>query len=203
MNLDLDPAKLRGGYDQAGRQRIKRVRGLTFSDGGVYDNLGLEPIWKDHEVVLSSDGGALFATGADSSFFWEVERYVAIPENQALAVRKRWLIASFIEKRLKGTYWGIGSSAHEYGFDQGYSEALAHEVIAAIRTDLDSFSDAEASVLENHGYWLADAAIRKWLPEMLPDPLPPLFVPHPKWAAPESKIREALRDSHRVTLLGR
>src|SRR5262249_56996009 len=114
--------------------------------GGVYDNLGLEPIWKDHEVVLSSDGGALFHAGGDTGFIGEIGRYIAIPENQALALRKRWLISNFTSNQLKGTYWGIGSSRASYGLDGGYSDELAKNFIAAIRTDLDSFSDTEASI---------------------------------------------------------
>lgn len=30
---------------------------LRLTDGGVYDNLGLEPIWKRYETILVSDGG--------------------------------------------------------------------------------------------------------------------------------------------------
>jgi len=202
LNLDLDPTNLTGGKIPPSPQRDKCIRELTFSDGGVYDNLGLEPIWKDHGIVLCSDGGALFHVGGDTGFIWEVDRFISIPENQALAVRKRWLISNFAAKRLVGAYWGIGSTAYDYGVQQGYSDDLAKNFIAAIRTDLDSFSEAEASVLENHGYWLADAAIRKHVPALLPANIPPLKVPHPAWAGPEDKLKEALKDSRKRTLLG-
>jgi hypothetical protein len=68
---------------------------------------------------------------------------------------------------------------------------------------LDKFSDAEASILENHGYWLADAAIRKHVPELLPANFPPLNVPNPQWAGPKNKIKQAIKDSGKRTLLGR
>lgn len=203
LNLKLDPAKLACGRIPAGAQRDQCIRELTLSDGGVYDNLGLEPIWKDHEIVLCSDGGALFNPGGDTGFAWEVNRFISIPENQALALRKRWLISNFISGELKGTYWGVGSTAYDYGISQGYSNDLAKNYIAAIRTDLDKFSEAEASILENHGYWLADAAIRKHVPELLPTPLPALTVPNPEWTGPEQKIKDALKDSGKRTLLGR
>jgi len=203
LNLDLDPPKLTPGRIPAGAERDKCIRDLTLSDGGVYDNLGLEPIWKDHEIVLCSDGGALFHVGGDTGFVWEIDRFISIPENQALAVRKRWLISNFVAKQLKGTYWGIGSTAYDYGVQQGYSDDLAKNCISAIRTDLDKFSDAEASVLENHGYWLADAAIRTHVPELLPANIPALQVPNPDWEGPEEKIKEALKDSSKRTLLGR
>ena len=43
----------------------------------------------------------------------------------------------------------------------GYAAALVSETIAAVRTDLDAFGEAEQAVLENHGYLLADAAARR------------------------------------------
>jgi NTE family protein len=178
-------------------------RYVSLSDGGVYDNLGLEPIWKDHEIVLSSDGGALFPIGGDTGFLWEISRFISIPENQALALRKRWLVSNFTAGQLKGTYWGVGSSRASYGLDGGYSDDLAKNHIASIRTDLDSFSDAEASILENHGYGLADAAIQKHVQELLTAPVPALQIPYPEWAGPDDKIKEALKDSSKRKLLGR
>jgi NTE family protein len=202
LRLHLDPVRLTGGRFPRGAERDERMRGLALSDGGVYDNLGLEPVWKDHATVLSSDGGAMFGTGSDTGLVWEVKRYLAIPENQALAVRKRWLMASLIGGVMEGTYWGIGGAATSYGGSGGYSKELASRVIAAIRTDLDSFSDAEAAVLENHGYFLADAAVWRHVPSLLPAATPPLVVPHPDWMD-ESRVRAALKDSGRRKLLGR
>ena len=183
--------------------QLNAGRDISLSDGGVYDNLGLEPIWKDHEIVLSSDGGALFPIGGDTGFVWAISRFISIPENQALALRKRWLISNFTAGQLKGTYWGIGSTRASYGLDGGYSDDLAKNHIAAIRTDLDSFSDAEASILENHGYGVTDAAIQKHVRGLLPDPAPPLKIPYPDWAGPDDKIKEALKDSSKRKLLGR
>jgi NTE family protein len=200
LHLDLDPRELKGRRDQ-GPSRDKCIREITFSDGGVYDNLGLEPVWKTHETVLASDGGALFPIGGDTGFSWEIGRFVGIPENQALAVRKRWLISNFVSGQMRGTYWGIGATVAEYGFEGGYSERVVKQFIATIRTDLDSFSNAEASVLENHGYVLADAAIRKHVPHLLPASVPELNVPHRDWLD-EGRIMVALKDSSRRTLLG-
>jgi NTE family protein len=144
----------------------------------------------------------LFPVGGDNGFAWEIGRFISIPENQGLALRKRWLISNFNSGQLKGTYWGVGSSAYDYGISQGYQSELAKNFIATIRTDLDSFSDAEASVLENHGYWLADAAIRVHVPELLPEKIPSLTVPYPAWAGPEDKIKLALAESNKRSLLG-
>jgi NTE family protein len=194
--------QLAGGKVPQSVERDKCVRGLTLSDVGVYDNLGLEPVWKDHAVVLSSDGGAPFNIGSDTGLAWEVNRYMAIPENQALAVRKRWLMANFMSGIMEGTYWGVGGATSSYDISGGYSKELASKVIAGIRTDLDSFSDAEAAVLENHGYLLADAAVRRRIPTLMPAAIPTLAVPHPGWMD-EGRVRSALKDSGHRSLLGR
>jgi hypothetical protein len=111
---------------------------------------------------------------------------------------------------VKGTYWGIDSSTQHYRADlaspqtdviPGYSPALARDVIAAMRIDYDECSDAEAAVLENHGYLLAAAAIRTHLPHHGKKD-PPLRVPHPAWMA-EPRVREALRNSGEKVFLGR
>lgn len=200
LQLNLDPAKIPQGNDKS-PNRDKIIREITFSDGGVYDNLGLEPVWKDHETVLTSDGGALFRVGGDNGFSFEVGRFIGIPENQALALRKRWLISNFVSQQMKGTYWGIGTTVAEYALQGGYSKELVKDYISAIRTDLDSFSDAEASVLENHGYTLADAAIQTHVPQLLPAQPPKLAIPYPNWMD-EAKVKEALKDSGKRSFLG-
>lgn len=44
---ELEPAKY-----PAGQSRYEYVNGLGLSNDGLYDNLGLEPVWKPHPVVL-------------------------------------------------------------------------------------------------------------------------------------------------------
>jgi NTE family protein len=122
-------------------------------------------------------------------------------------MRKRWLVASLAEGVLEGAYWGVGSAPAKYGPDlPGYSKELARDVIAQIRTDLDAFSEAEAAVLENHGYLVADAALRRHVPSLLSDPVPPATVPHPDWFPPargEPEIRWELRHSGKRKAFGR
>jgi NTE family protein len=110
-------------------------------------------------------------------------------------------MANFLGGIMEGTYWGIGGATSSYGSNAGYSKELASGVIAGIRTDLDSFSDAEAAVLENHGYLLADAAVKRHVPALLPSVAPPLVVPYPDWMD-ESRVRGALKDSGHRSLLG-
>ena len=114
MPVPFNASRYKGENAQGGSADAARA-GICLSDGGVYDNLGLEPIWKDHAIVLSSDGGSLFDFAADKNFFARVERYISIQGNQALALRKRWLISNFLTGVMEGTYWGIGSLTANYG----------------------------------------------------------------------------------------
>jgi NTE family protein len=206
MRLGVDPAALKGGSASAA-SRAQCLSDLRLTDGGDYDNMGLEPVWKNHAIVLVSDAGGLFTEESDRGLSWRVPRYQAIQERQSRALRKRWLIASFAEGTLEGAYWGVGGAAVQYApAAPGYSKALARDVIVQIRTDLDAFSDAEAAVLENHGYLVADAALRRHVPGLVPDPAPALEVPHPDWLPParsEEEIRQALRDSGQRKTFGR
>jgi NTE family protein len=207
LRLRVDPAALRGGSAARGPARDACLSDLRLTDGGDYDNMGLEPVWKNHAFVLVSDAGGLFTNESDGGLLWRVPRYRAIQERQARGLRKRWLIASFSSGVLEGAYWAVGSAPGHYGAAaRGYSKELAREVIAEIRTDLDAFSDAEAAVLENHGYLLADAALRRHMPSLVPEDSAPTAVPHPDWMPPargEDEIRRVLRDSAKRKTFGR
>jgi NTE family protein len=202
LPVGLRPEELVEGQGPAGPARDRVVAGLRLTDGGVSDNLALEPVWRTHAVVLVSDAGAVFDPEADRNLVWRLQRYAAIPAQQAEALRKRWLISNYLAGVLDGAYWGIRSAPSSYDVDGGYSKELATEVIARIRTDMDAFSDGEAAVLENHGYLVADAALRRHLARWLLEPVPPVAPPQPAWLD-EDRARAALRDSHRRRLLGR
>jgi patatin-like phospholipase len=94
----------------------------------------------------------------------------------------------------EGVSWRIGDAV---GW-QGYDAALVEDVIAAVRTELDIFDVGEQAVLENHGYLLVDAALRKR--ELAPagQPTPPF----PNWMD-EAKVRVALAASSRRSRRGR
>lgn len=174
---------------------------VELTDGGIYDNLGLEPVWRDHAVVLVSDAAPSFMPAPDMlAAIWRGLRYAVTLLEQATDVRKRWLISNFIRGELEGAYWGIGSLPSNYGAESPYSDDLIANVIAQVRIDLDVFSDAEIAVLENHGYLMADIAIARHLPDLAVDR--PAEPPHPGWLD-EAKVRPALADSHKTKLFAR
>jgi NTE family protein len=202
INIPSD-SRLQGLNAQAAATGSTVTSRLELSDGGVYDNLGIEPVWRDSATLLVSDGGAPFTTASDRGLFWRLNRWAAIGGHAAGSMRKRWLISNYLGGGLTGAYWGIGSSALHYSENrEGYGLELVRRRIANIRTDLDVFSDAEAEVLQNHGYSLADAAIRVHAPALAATASP--FVwPYPNWAPQNSRsVAAALRNSSRLSLLG-
>ena len=183
--MGLAPGALSVGDDPSGKARNDRIAGLRLSDGGLYDNLGLEPVWKNHAVVLVSDGGSTFDAGGDRGLFWRLSRYVEIQGAQVGAVRKRWLISNFVAGVLRGTYWGIGTEIENYETGlAGYPPELVTSLISEVRTDLDRFEEGERFVLENHGYLLADAAIGRYASFLTNDGAPPPTPPHPEFMDP-------------------
>lgn len=203
LPMSVRPDELRGGMYPRGPKRDQMVNGLRLSDGGVYDNLGLEPVWKNHAIVLVSDGGAVFDFAPHGTLVGDVLRAATVMGHQVHALRMRWLISSFIGKQLDGTYWGLGSVVQHYpkAPAEAYSADLVENWISQIRTDLDAFSEAELDVLENHGYLVAEAAIQSHLPGLIASHVPPR-VPYPRWLD-ESLARQALATSDERTLFGR
>lgn len=67
MRIDRAAERFKGGrapgLNAEARRRI--LQDLRVTDGGVYDNMGLEPVWKSHRVVLVSDAGGLMDAEAE------------------------------------------------------------------------------------------------------------------------------------------
>jgi NTE family protein len=204
VHAKQDPAALTGGsYGEADRDRL--VREIDLSDGGMFDNLGLEPVWRDHETVLVSDAAPSFKPEPDVGWLWSALRQGVILLEQATEVRKRWLVSSFISEELRGAYWGIASRPASYELEpepEAYSYPLIRDFIAPIRIDLDVFSPGEMAVLENHGYLMAEIALHKHAEGLVESPWPQVAVPHPEWRD-EVRVASALRESGKTRIFFR
>lgn len=178
-------------------------KNVPLTDGGVYDNLGLEPVTSMDEskppafsTILVSDAGAPFDIDDRENYnaFARTTRSFGAIWNQVGALRKRWLINAYKRNIIKGTYWGLGSDVRNYELTNspGFIES-ALAALTSVRTDLDSFSDGEIASLVNHGYALANAAILKWANQL------PLTPAEFRWPFPayttEAEVMNALADS--------
>jgi NTE family protein len=204
VHTKWEPGALTGGkYAEPDRDRL--VREIDLSDGGMFDNLGLEPVWRNHETVLVSDAAPSFKPDPDLGWLWSALRQGVILLEQATEVRKRWLVANFIEEKMQGAYWGIASRPASYDLKpapQAYTEKLIRDFIAPIRIDLDVFSAGEIAVLENHGYLMAEVALKKHAEELGEGDRPNVVVPHEKWLD-EKLAEDALQGSDKTRIFFR
>ena len=74
FEMRLDPAAFtpEAGMDL---QREPYTRKVMLTDGGVYDNLGLETAWKRYETILVSDGGGKMAPEEEPKSDWARHSY--------------------------------------------------------------------------------------------------------------------------------
>jgi NTE family protein len=82
---------------------------VVLSDGGVYDNLGIENPWKRSRTILVSDGGQKIAPEEIPAHNWAEHsmRVMEIIDNQVRSLRKRYLIAAYERGDRAGAYWGM------------------------------------------------------------------------------------------------
>ena len=197
MVLDGVAMHLTGGHRglESEEERASIMRRIRLTDGGVIDNLGLEPVWKRHATVLVSDGGGVFRARTERTVVGRTLRILGIATNGGQSVRSRWLQASYARGALRGTSWALDTVV-----DGSYPRETT-ELVNAIRTDLDAFSREEQHVLERHGYLVADAQVRAHCPELVTRDSP-AEPPHDDVADPQV-ASAALVDSAKRRLLGR
>jgi NTE family protein len=146
---------------------------VFLTDGGVYDNLGLETAWKVYDTILVSDGGAKLAPDPEPHTDWVRHslRINDVVDNQVRSLRKRQLIASYKSGQRKGTYWSVRSGITDYPAPHtlpcptDQTMALAEQP-----TRLAEVSDVTQKRLINWGYAICDAAMRAHVVPAAPAP---------------------------------
>jgi NTE family protein len=144
-------------------QRDPFTTDVFLTDGGVYDNLGLETAWKRCRTVLVSDGGGLTADEARPDRDWARHSYriLGLLDNQVRDLRKRQLIGSFQDGARLGAYWGIRTDIANYGLADSLPFPLADSMrLAATPTRLAAIDATLQQQIINWGYAVADAALR-------------------------------------------
>jgi NTE family protein len=194
------------GQDAAGAGIIDpaplRAR-ILLSDGGVYDNHGLEPLVKRYMTILVSDGGAPFARVPEVNVdpIRQLQRVFDVTDNQVRALRRRDLIARFQAAGTAqasgklgptqtdpygrfGTYWGIDTDPAKLQplkalpCKPDFVDQLAH-----LSTRLSDLGEAQSKQLINWGYAICDRCVRIHydVPELSDKP-------DPKWPYPDNAI---------------
>jgi NTE family protein len=195
---------------------------LSVSDGGVYDNLGVEwfqgwepgnrPAAAVHApfLVVVNASGPLLPQSRAYRGLAELNRIRKIQYAQTQSTRIRWLVDELMAGRQQGAYLGITRDPRQFTARDGspvdpklYAGALPSALVAplaGLRTDLNRFSADESGLLGYHGYWSAHARLAAWYPE--------LAVAEPSWrefermsdARAAELAAELTRPKHRIGL---
>lgn len=146
---------------------------VVLTDGGVYDNLGLESAWKHYDTILVSDGGGHLAAEPNPHHDWARHSYriLNIIDNQVRALRVRQVIELFKRGDRQGCYWGIrqGIATYfdHYPLDCPFERTMA---LAEISTRLARLDDLVQERLINWGYAICDASLRRFFSEDFGEP---------------------------------
>jgi NTE family protein len=181
----LSPARFRYKESQytpgsgSGLQMPPYTTRPALSDGGVYDNLGLETVFKNFQTVIVSNAGAGYKPRKKISADWVRQSYRVMNtiDNQVRSLRKRVLLSSLASLDRFGAYWSIRSDIEGYpAAEKLHCPYQRTRELADIPTDLVAKDRITQRRLINWGYAICDAGIRSWVEDGLP---PPVAFPYP------------------------
>jgi NTE family protein len=159
--LKIDqPVRLTKGADL---NRPPYTTEAVLSDGGVYDNLGLETV-KRFTTLLVSDAGGKIAPEESPHHDWprHALRVLETIDNQVRSLRKRHLIDAYLRGDHTGTFWGIRTSFADYKLASDPLGCLTRNPVplAEVPTRLEKMPRDVQDRLMNWGYAVCDAALR-------------------------------------------
>jgi len=159
-----------------------KIENLALVDGGLYDNLGVNLIigGSDTFIRLFSDAGSPLGVTKKET------------KNSKIVIRYLKLMSGFIGRLniqrvrsiQKNSYAFWSAQYHQDGAGKnafGYDSDMVEDYLEHVRTDLDMFTDAEAKILENHGYAQVEFALRNEFELEYKK----LNLPEPQWPYPE------------------
>ena len=176
----LSPHRIKpsGTFDETGFTPLYGAdfrKELVLTDGGVYDNLGLQTAWSRCETLLVSDGGGALEGKVDQPSDWARHgvRITEVIDSQVRSLRKRQLIDAMKAHRRSGAYWGISSDIAEYGLADPLT--FVHNPAgypASVPTRLTGLDGTVQRDLVRWGYVMCDTAVRRWVKPGTPKPDP-------------------------------
>ena len=175
LKLELDASAWAppSGQKSEDLHREPYLTDVVLSDGGVYDNLGLETAWKKYQTILVSNGGGKMQPEPDPKGDWarHALRINEVIDNQVRSLRVRQVIAAFEAKQRTGTYWSVRMDIADYGLPDALPCPIEKTtLLAGVKTRLKRLDASIQEQLINWGYASCDAAMRKWVDSTLPKP---------------------------------
>jgi NTE family protein len=140
---------------------------VTLTDGGVYDNLGVNPLLRlqrnDLQYALVSDGGKPFAIDPEPTESGTIvlKEAIGILMEQVRGLQfERLRLAHQAEGGPKPMWFSIDSTKGELNVGDA-------EFASLIGTNLKRLSDQEMKVLQRHAGALCQARIEEYAPELI------------------------------------
>lgn len=144
----------------------REVEFVTLTDGGVYDNMGVNPLLLKRsglDYMIVSDGGMPFAIDDRPT---ESGALVLKASIDIMMEQIRGLEFDRMQHRFAA---GAGPRPLWFSIDStnGENQPGDAALASAIRTNLTALSDAEMTVLRRHGASLVEARIRQFAPKLI------------------------------------
>jgi NTE family protein len=137
---------------------------LFLTDGGVYDNLGIEAITKQCSTVLVSDGGGTFSEPQTpkTGYVLGTIRVLNVIDVQVRRLRRRDIIADYRSGRRTGAFWAINTDPDNYTVTNPQLPCPPERTraLAGVSTRLASLDVETRHQLINWGYASAELSLR-------------------------------------------
>lgn len=162
MRLQFEPGSVEP-MTGADLHRPPFTEGAVLTDGGVYDNLGLERVWRRCRTILVSNAGRSTPEIGSPTGRWlgQAYRSLNLIQQQAENSRKRILFGVHNLGQRKVAFWSIDTPIAAYGVPDAPGMTPEEARAAAnMRTRLNPFTPAEIELLLRAGYAGADASLR-------------------------------------------
>jgi NTE family protein len=176
FELDLSQAQWVPGEGEEGYTSPGYRTEILLSDGGVYDNMGIETVWKRYETVLISDAGGHLAPDPAPGRDWGhgILRVLHILDSQVRSLRRSAVVEAFkndadphngffISTITNLAEWPPPAKRSYMAVDQTVTNRLAE-----ISTRLTDVPDDHQEQLVNWGFAAADAGLLAFLDPDLP-----------------------------------
>jgi len=158
----------------------KFTANVLLTDGGVYDNMGIETAWKRCKTIFVSDAGAKMQPESDTKTdtVRHSLRVNSVIDHQVRSLRRRQVVNAFVNGERKGAFWAMSSNPADFPAPSALAVPLNHaQELAAVSTRLSALNDEMQERLINFGYAMAERGVRSHFD---PAAFAPAQFPYPR-----------------------
>jgi NTE family protein len=149
-------------------------RTIYLTDGGVFDNLGVEPILKRCRTCLFSDGGGTFSEPEKppTGFLTGTIRVLNTVDVEVRRLRRRQVMDALTSGQRKGGFWAINTDPVRFPRPAASLPCPSAETLklSRVSTRLAKLPVRRREALVNWGYAATDFALRSYVDADLPEP---------------------------------